>query len=302
VEPYWEHTDCDLDAGVVDRLLGEQAAHLAFGPARYIDEGWSSWAYTASDGVDDWILRFPKRAFVARELEREMSALPCIAAAVHLPVPRFALEGRPSDLFPHRFTGYRKLPGSLAIDGLDERIDCAAVGQSLGRFLAALHEVRGVPLVSPGPSDMEREEATTQLAEFGSSISADAREFALAVIELPAPPPREVVLCHNDLFPEHILVEGGLPAGVIDWGEVGGGDPASDLAGLYVWRGNELLEPALRVYAGQRSLAAGYVDELRARVRRIAVYRAAADLEYGTRANRADYLWMARRFLEQVLD
>lgn len=43
-----------------------------------------------------------------------------------------------------------------------------------------------------------------------------------------AVPPIEA-LCHGDLDPRHVLIDGGHVSGLIDWGDVNVGHPAMDL-------------------------------------------------------------------------
>jgi aminoglycoside phosphotransferase (APT) family kinase protein len=47
------------------------------------------------------------------------------------------------------------------------------------------------------------------------------------------PPPEQPVLVHGDLHFRHVLVDGGVASGVIDWGDVCRSDPAIDLPLLW---------------------------------------------------------------------
>jgi aminoglycoside phosphotransferase (APT) family kinase protein len=72
-------------------------------------------------------------------------------------------------------------------------------------------------------------------------LLASARRFFDA-FGAPEPSPTKTV--HSDLLPQHMLVDGAGRVGVIDFGDVGPGDPAWDFAvlGSYApWVGPELL-------------------------------------------------------------
>jgi aminoglycoside phosphotransferase (APT) family kinase protein len=54
---------------------------------------------------------------------------------------------------------------------------------------------------------------------------------------------------HGDLHPRNILVEDGIVSGVIDWGDITSGDPATDLASIWMLFGDlRAHEEALRAY------------------------------------------------------
>jgi aminoglycoside phosphotransferase (APT) family kinase protein len=61
-----------------------------------------------------------------------------------------------------------------------------------------------------------------------------------------------MVLCHNDLRAEHIILgEGGRTvSGIIDWSDAVLGDPAQDLALLWLDFGPDVLDRVLASYHG----------------------------------------------------
>jgi aminoglycoside phosphotransferase (APT) family kinase protein len=306
----WEQVDCQLTAADVAALVQRRAAHLRLAPPRYIDEGWSSWAYGAADeSGEEWILRFPKREMVARQLKTEIRMLPMLRERLPLPIPRFLLVAEPDGAaYPHTFVGYRRLEGVPGLECLDAPFDPGALGQDIGRFLAALHGApaewtAGFRLDLPGADAGDGASvraAEEQFEEFGSAASPEAVATARSVLRRPAAAGEAPVLLHNDFFPEHVLVADGRAAGVIDWGDLSCGDPAGDLAGLYYWRGETLLAAGLEAYGAARGLAAAELDRIAARARFVCVLRAGDDLEYGVEGRRPDYLRMAVQFLERL--
>lgn len=307
--PIWERADCQLSADTVAALIDEQAGRLEISRLRFLDEGWSSWAYLATDGDgNDWIFRFPKRRDVALRLQRELAILPLLHHRLPLPIPRFEVVGRPGDRYPHPFTGYRMLAGTPALERLEEPLDLAEAGRVAGTFLAALHDSpteweRHAPAIEDDPGDESPEEAVAsalaKLEAFGAGLPRRVRSAAAAALARPAPPTPARVLLHADFFPEHVLVNEGRLVGVIDWGDMDFGDPAEDLAGLYYWHGEALLSAGIAAYGDQRGLGRAACEDLARRARTLCLFRAVDDLEYGSLAARPEYFGVAVRFLER---
>jgi aminoglycoside phosphotransferase (APT) family kinase protein len=301
-----EPGDCTLTAETVARLV---AGSPVLDPAgvRYFGEGSDSWVYSTVDNTGArWLLRFPKRAQVALCLQRELALLPELAPLLPLAVPRFDLVGGAGQGYPHRFAGYRCLPGVPALQIPDEDHDLRRLGEELGGFLAALHAfpparaaTLGIGADNDDSADVEAAYARALIRQHGGLPEADLARVE-AALAIPGPPAAETVVVHTDFYPEHLLVEVGAVVGVIDWGDVALGDPAVDLAGLWYWQGERLLEEGLGAYARARRLDAGTVRGLAARARFAAVCRAGADLEFGARHRRPAYTRMALRALYRL--
>src|SRR5699024_9195521 len=73
-----------------------------------------------------------------------------------------------------------------------------------------------------------------------------------ALVHPLAPPTRR----SSDLAAEHVLVEDGEVAAILDWSEPRVADPADDLAWLYAEAGDEALESILEAYALARTESA----------------------------------------------
>jgi aminoglycoside phosphotransferase (APT) family kinase protein len=234
------------DALAVDAigLLRTHFPGLEFRDARIVEDGWDS---VVLDLDDEWIVRFPRRKEVERWVEREITLLPELAPTLPVAIPHFEFVARNGLVG----VGYRKLPGSPARTGLDDR-----TGQDLGRFLTALHSfpverarALGIPCFDP-TAWMER-------------FSALRTDFRQRVFPLLLPSEREraetvfsrvpdldfvPVLIHSDLGPEHVLCRGGRVIGVIDWSDARVGDPALDLAWCLNGTPSEFAAAAARTY------------------------------------------------------
>ena len=124
------------------------------------------------------------------------------------------------------------LPGRPAADvpGYDPREAAAAVGG----FLGALH----VPAPTDAPENPFRgiwvgERASTVFENLRLAAGQVDRAAVLWVWESALSAPRwdrAPVWLHGDLHPVNILVHDGRVSGVIDFGDITSGDPATDLA------------------------------------------------------------------------
>lgn len=221
-----------------------------------IGEGWDYRAYLVGE---DWIFRFPKRAEVVPWMQRELRVLPTLAPAlgVTVSVPRF--EGEPGDGTPYPFIGHRLVAG-MPLDRVEIPPGRAArTGTRIGGLLARLHAfplstwcemAQEAPPLGEFDPHTEREAATLErVASRLPPAVADALAQRFAA-PFPAPPDRFVV-CHRDLLPEHVILDPVTAriSGVIDWSDMGPGDPAGDLAGLWSYLGEDFLGAALEALA-----------------------------------------------------
>jgi aminoglycoside phosphotransferase (APT) family kinase protein len=214
-----------IDAPLVRRLLAAQCPWLD-GPVTPFAHGWDNELFALSDSR---LVRLPRRAAASGLIDHEIAWLPRLAALVdtRLPVPEFA--GTPSPEYPWRWTVVPRLPGTCAAE-----VAVAARGSAapaFARFLVGLHvpapadapanPFRGVPLAA------RRE---TMLARVDAACGAWGVERWLA--DAAAPPwPEPPVWLHGDPHPLNLLLdESGALSGVVDFGDLCSGDPASDLA------------------------------------------------------------------------
>jgi Ser/Thr protein kinase RdoA (MazF antagonist) len=108
-----------------------------------------------------------------------------------------------------------RLPGFgwLAQASQDERGEPSLEHGSWLSFLrGVLRDARGL-----------RDDYPAAAAVSEAAAGIDAHVDALAAVEVGS-------LCHGDLKPAHVLVDGGRLAGVIDWGDAAFGDPLWDIA------------------------------------------------------------------------
>jgi aminoglycoside phosphotransferase (APT) family kinase protein len=234
-------------------LLALRRPDLAAERVEPLGAGFDATAYLV-DGA--WVARFPRRAVAVGWLEGEARVMPRLAARLPLPVPAPALAVAPDGGFPWPFSVHRWLPGLTADRAAPDDAGRARLAAPLGRFLAALHaigpaEARAIGAGEDpmGRFDVPRRTARAhdgldRLAALGLGDHRAAIEPALAGAR-GRRPARAANLVHGDLYARHLLLDGdGALSGVIDWGDVHLGDPATDLAIVHTF----LPPPARRAF------------------------------------------------------
>ncbi|HEV7628220.1 MAG TPA: aminoglycoside phosphotransferase family protein [Streptomyces sp.] len=225
--------DFEIDEGLVRSLLREQYPDLAGLSLRKVPSGWDNQLWRLGEEL---AVRLPRTARAPDLLRKEFHWLPVLAPRLPLPVPTPVRIGEPSARFPK--------PWNIATWVHGEPGDSSSISRehhaagALAGFLRALHRDapaeapsnpnRGVPLRT-----VTREFDEKLQAVVSSGVSAGVREVWHEAITAPArqgPP----VWLHGDLHPANVVVSDGTLSGVIDFGELCAGDPATDLAAAWV--------------------------------------------------------------------
>jgi aminoglycoside phosphotransferase (APT) family kinase protein len=228
--------EVDVTPGLVRELLAAQHPDLARLPVEFLANGWDNAIFQVGDAL---LARMPRRLLGARIIAHEQRWLPVVAPRLPLPVPCPSRTGLPGLGFPYSWSLVPYLPGAPAVSaaGRWAPLDLAAVAAAVGGFLRAMHVAappeapenpfRGVPLI-------QREETfEANLALLRATMTPEtevavrrAWADALAVPAYGGPP----LWLHGDLHPANILVRDGQVSGIIDFGDITAGDPASDLS------------------------------------------------------------------------
>jgi aminoglycoside phosphotransferase (APT) family kinase protein len=221
--------EVNVSLALVRRLLAAQHPDLADLPLGVLANGWDNLMCRLGG---DLAVRLPRRAQAAELVRHEQRWLPVLAPRLPLPVPAPVRTGRPGLGYPWWWSVVPLLPGDVAARRPPADPREAAV--TLGGFLGALHApaapdapanpVRGIPLAARG------ETFAQNLRLLGGAVDAaavrDAWGTALAAPVWDGPP----VWVHGDLHPANILVHHGRISGVIDFGDITSGDPATDVS------------------------------------------------------------------------
>ncbi len=221
--------EVEISAELVRRLLADQHPDLARLPVEFLANGWDNELYRVGDRL---IARLPRRALGAQIIRNEQRWLPGLAARLPLPIPAPERTGVPACGYPYSWSVVPYLPGVPAAEA--GPFDPAGAAAAVGGFLGALHvpappdapanPFRGVPLAERAAS------VAANLALIRGQVDEDAVlrgwDTALAAPGYDGPP----AWLHGDLHPSNILVNDGQVSGVIDFGDITAGDPASDLS------------------------------------------------------------------------
>jgi aminoglycoside phosphotransferase (APT) family kinase protein len=221
-----------IDVPLVRRLLRQQHPDLARLLIRPVEAGWDNAMFRLGD---HFAVRLPRRAAAAELVMHEQRWLPTFADRLPLPAPAPLRTGVPGAGYPWHWSVVPWLAGVPA-DLVGPRPDQAT---TLGRFLHALHTpapdhaprnpFRGGPLSDRAAALEERMDRLSGHTPYITDVVRRAWDQALA-----APTDVEPTWIHGDLHPRNILVDRGRLSAVIDWGDVTRGDPATDLAAMWM--------------------------------------------------------------------
>lgn len=222
-----------IDDELVRRLIAGQFPQWSELPiVPVIPSGWDNRIFRLGDTM---VVRLPSGADYAEQVAKEQRWLPILAASLPLSIPVPLALGQPAAGYPWSWSVYRWLEGVPASSGTVA--DLAELASSLGRFLGALQHIDATGGPVPGLHNFHRggalgnydAQSRHAIAALKGEIDVDA---ATAVWEaaLASAWERPAVWVHGDISAANLLVQAGRLSAVIDFGQLGVGDPACDLA------------------------------------------------------------------------
>jgi len=286
--------EVDITLDLVRDLLRDQRPDLAERPLSPLAEGWDNAMFRLGQ---HFLVRLPRRQVAADLVAHEHRWLPVIARLVDLPVPAPVRHGRPTAYFPWSWSITRWTEGRpAAATAVRGRGHWAG---TLARFAAQLHRpapadaphnpFRAVPLAHRDEVFRER------LGRLDHPRAAQLLTVWEQALRAPLYA-GEPVWVHGDPHPLNMVVHRGRLAAVIDFGDLSGGDPASDLATAWQtfdWEGRA-------GFVVRYSELAGRDEALWQRARGWAVLYAVNSLALS--ADSAEFLAIAEHTIAQVLD
>jgi aminoglycoside phosphotransferase (APT) family kinase protein len=219
------------DSDLLRALLGEQAPELA---ALHLDQLPGGRDNAAIRIGDDLVARLPLHSAAVPLMRTEHRWLPQLAPRLPLATSTPVVRGEPGSGYPFPWSVAHWIDGDTADrTPYDEH----TAADSLIAFLRALHQpappdapinpVRSVPLAERLPRFREH------VAALDHPRAAELVETLEQLAAVPVPD-RPAVWCHGDLHPRNIVVHDRNVVGVIDWGDLHGGDPVVDYAAAWM--------------------------------------------------------------------
>jgi aminoglycoside phosphotransferase (APT) family kinase protein len=236
-----------MDAALVADLLRQQHPDFANFEIVPASSGFDNTIWRLGD---DFVVRLPRRAIGAVLMEHELRWLPELAPRLPLQVPTPIRAGQPSAQFAWPWSIAKWIKGTPGNNVGAETLRLAA--EPLGKFLHALHvetpsfapvnEFRSVPLQRHESSFLSR--ATEVGDVLDRKAVLDVWRNALDAPSWAAP----AVWIHGDLHPANTIFDKGALVGIIDFGDLCDGDPATDLAGALMSLPFDSIEQFLDAY------------------------------------------------------
>lgn len=223
----------EIDEDLVRCLLHEQHPDLAPLGLRRVPAGWDNQLWRLGEEL---AVRLPRTERAPALLRKEHRWLPLLAGRLPLPVPTPVRLGEPSDRFPRSWTVARWVCGEPA-----DRVPVSRgrpAAEALAGFLRALHR----PAPADAPRSADRGVPLRDLGDqFERMLEPVAARVPVAAVRdvweeaVSAPAHQGPALwLHADLHPANVVVGDGTLTGVIDFGDLCAGDPATDLAAAWV--------------------------------------------------------------------
>lgn len=279
-----------VDEALVRTLLRAQAPSLSDLPITLAANGWDNAVFRLGD---DLCVRVPRRQMGAELIASEQRWLPELAPRLPLPVPAPVFAGAPGEGYPWAWSVVPWFDGDAALH--TPPADPRAAASALGEFVAALHTPappdaptspgRGVPLSARDDGVRRMLAALHDVVDTGALAALWS-----SLVALPSWPGAPVWV-HGDLHPANLVVDRGVLSAVIDFGDLNGGDPATDLMGAWM-----LFDPVARKVFRD---AAGVDDDTWARGRGWALVVGLALV--ASSADNPPFAALGHRALEAVL-
>ncbi|HSX38316.1 MAG TPA: aminoglycoside phosphotransferase family protein [Chlamydiales bacterium] len=222
-----------IDDNLVRRLIASQFPQwkdLSVSPVAR--SGWDNRTFHLGE---EMLVRMPSAARYANQVEKEHDWLPRLAPLLPLQIPRPLAMGEPGEGYPWKWSVYCWIEGEPAASAEIANLNDFAT--LLAQFLIALHSIDSTNGPLPGPHNFYRGgplaiyDGETRRAfailkdKMDIETATDLWESALSTQWAKRP-----VWIHGDMSAGNLLVREGQLRGIIDFGQLGIGDPACDLA------------------------------------------------------------------------
>jgi aminoglycoside phosphotransferase (APT) family kinase protein len=280
-------------------LLHERRPDLAGLALRRVGRGWDNEIWRLGDDLG---VRLARTDRAPELLRKEHRWLPEFAPHLPLPVPTPLYLAEESALFPGPWAVVSWVHGDPADEA---EVTEASSARILAGFLRALH---GQKLPDADGYEVSPRAMRNARCEFGEELISVIGEDrirgleeiwrdALSAGDWDGPP----VWAHNDLHPANVVVTGGALSGVIDFGDLAPGDPATDLSAAWTLCPSGTSALFLQLYG---DVDADTVRRARGWAVRVGVFVVEMGLagRRGLPGGKPSWLPAGRRILDRVLE
>ena len=243
---------------------------------------------------DSLCVRLPRVEAWAGDLRKELEWLPRLAPCLSLRVPRPVARGAPGDGYPFAWAIYEWLPGeTFDAERMDDEAQAAAdLAQFASELRGADHagaprsrrdrplRVRDPEIRAVLPAVREVVDLAAVTARWDAALAAPAWDGTLE-------------WTHGDLLPPNLLLASGRLVAVLDFGNMGLGDPAVDVVAAWTVFGPD----GRAMYRD----ALGVDDGTWARARGLALHQALMIIPYYADTN-PGFVAMAKRTVDALID
>ncbi len=230
--------EIDVDETLVRTLLRDQFPDIAEQSLHLVGNGWDNVIFRLGDEL---VVRLPRRDVAAELIHNEQRCLAILAPRLPLPVPVPLHAGRPTAEYPWPWSVCAWFDGERASAAPPHDLNEAA--ETLASFVNALHTPAPpdapVNPVRGGPHADRIERVSARIAASGAAgylLGTDVAQLDALWLELAGAPQWSdpPVWLHGDLHGSNMLTCDGRLSAVIDFGDITGGDPATDLAVAWI--------------------------------------------------------------------
>jgi len=226
--------DISINTELIETLLSEFVPELSDAPIEFHSAGWDNEIHRVGE---HHAVRLPRRQEAAILAENEQRWLPELADLVPLPIPNPTFAGKPAFGYPWHWSVVPWIGGVPLVHA--PPVDKDVLMSQLADFLNPLHTAapedaprnpyRGVPLVERVDSVSERIDG---MGDVLGSLDITVDHVQTMWRDLVSGPEfgADLVWVHGDMHPLNMLVRSKRLSGVIDFGDLCAGDPATDFS------------------------------------------------------------------------
>ncbi|MGE3317798.1 MAG: aminoglycoside phosphotransferase family protein [Candidatus Berkiella sp.] len=185
---------------------------------------------------DDMSIRLPSTQDYERQVQKEQTWLPKIAAHLPLPIPKPIAMGVPSKIYPWNWSIYQWLEGDSANTVVLQETHLETIAAQLAKFLNEFHQFDAAGAPTPGLHNWWRAAHTSVYDADTKALIETLKDIIDAPIAralwqkaISSKWQKDPVWVHGDVASGNLLVKDNKLAAVIDFGCMGIGDPACDL-------------------------------------------------------------------------